>query len=171
MPEIKFSDIQEKQQQLMKMAEELMHEKDGNVILEKAPAVQKCGEELQEMANEFERQQKIKWGIKNPGTTTIVLTPHQRALVKAETGLLLEQIALVDEGGNFMRTMSNTTPDQMNIYILEHARKMKIEGEARERARVELENQFSYLESLSPEHAAMVAKVKAQPSFQKYLKK
>ncbi len=171
MPEIKLEDLIAKQQQLVAMAEQIQHEKDANKIVEMAPAIQKAGEELQELAREFEAQQNKKWGVTKAGHTEIALTREQRERVKRETGLSMETLLVKDDSGAFAKGMPGTTPQAIDVFIMDYARKLKLETEAHEKARIDLENQLRYLEGLSPQHAEQVAKVRADPAFANVLKK
>lgn len=165
MAEIKISELEAKQKQLVEMAEALMREPDGMKVAEMAPAVQKVGEELAELAAAFEQQQHAKYGINKRGMTEVVLTEHQRARVKRETGITLDSIRIPDEGGLTARMMEGTHPHFIEMKALEYARQQKIEAESNEIARVNLENQLEYLASLSPQHAEQVQKLRDDPNF------
>ena len=91
------------------------------------------------------------------------------AFAQEQTGGITGSVK--DDSGAFAKGMPGTTPQAIDVYIMDYARKLKLETEAHEKARIELENQLRYLEGLSPQHAEQVAKVRADPAFENVLKK
>lgn len=171
MAEVKIEDLQAKQHQLMALAQEMMNEPNGSKIAEMAPACQKLGQELEQLAKDFEAQQTAKYGVRSAGTTEIALTRDQKDRIKKATGLSLETVVLRDEGGIFARGMPSTNPQMIEAYAIKHAVELKLEQDSHEKSRVDLENTLSYLESLSPAHADEVRKLRADPQFAAILQK
>ena len=163
--EITVEDLQKKQSELERLAEQLQRLDDGGAIAAMAPRLEAVAKELQEMAKTFEQQQLAKHGPPVQAKTVVVLTPAQRWRIKAELGVDLEEVAIDDTDGVVAGSMPLANPRLIEFWARRAAEQKKTEEEAKRLLKAQLESLFEILELQSPALAEKVGQLKRDPQF------
>jgi hypothetical protein len=160
MPTIK--DIEERQKRLMAMFEALQREEDMTRYLQIVQQMEQEARDLESTALAFEAE-ATKRQRRATGFIEVLLTNDQRTKVLRETGINMTTVLISDPGGEVNASMPGARPEDIEKEALRQATKTKLDREARERARMELERQLDELAGQNELVAAQVAKVREDP--------
>src|SRR5215471_1822688 len=160
MPTIK--DIEERQKQLMAMFEELQREEDMTRYLQIVQRMEMAAKELEAMAIALEselakRQKRVQ------GQIEVVLTHEQRSKVLRDTGVSMTTVLIDDPAGNLSASMPAARPADIEKEALRQATRIKLEREARDKARRDMEKQLAELEQQGPLMADTVSRLRQDP--------
>jgi hypothetical protein len=160
MPSLK--DVDERRKKLLAMMEQLQKEEDMTRFLQTCQAMEALGAELAAMvlAVEAEMMQKV---VAARGAVEVTLTPEQRARISKATGVNMTTVVIADPGGEVNRGMPLAKPDDIEREAMKQATAKKAEAEAREKARMELEQSLHEMEIQNQLMAEKVARIRQQP--------
>ena len=136
MAEIKLEDLSAATEAVMAIAGEMDGLTDPAELKAKTDRLQERAATLEQMAHAYTAQEKARHGydpdqeLPGSGWSDVELTTEQRMMVLEETGLDMEIIQL--EGDSWPPLLEHMQPFQLNVIILDAARRLvaKREGEA-----------------------------------------
>jgi len=160
MPSMK--DIDERRKRLLSMLEQLQKEEDMTTFLQTCQQMEAVGAELASMVLAFEAEMKQKVTAAR-GFVEVMLTPDQRARIHKATGINMTTVLIKDPGGEVNLGMPLARPEDIEREAMKQATAKKGEVEAREKARVELEQNLHELETQNQLMAEKVARIRQQP--------
>jgi hypothetical protein len=166
MPSLK--DIDERKKRLLAMMEQLQKEEDMTRFLQTCQQMEAIGAELASLVLAFEAEMKQKVTAQR-GFVEVTLTPEQRARISKATGINMTTVLIADPGGEVNQAMPAARPDEVEREALRQATAKKAEAEAREKARVDLEQSLHEMETQSQLMAEKAARIREQPEIQAIL--
>ena len=166
MPSLK--DVDERKKKLLAMMEQLQKEEDMTRFLQTCQAMEAVGAELASMVLALEAEMKQKVTAAR-GAVEVTLTPEQRARISKATGVNMTTVLIADPGGDVSRGMPLARPEDIEREAMKQAMARKGDAEAREKARVELEQSLHEMEMQNQLMAEKVARIRQQPEIQEIL--
>ena len=163
-----MKDIDERKNRLLALIDALQREEDMTRYLTIAQEMEKVAAELDSVAAAFGAEMRGK-EKRFVGAVEVQLTPEQRARVQRETGATMTTVLLPDPSGAINARMIFAQPAEIEAEALKQARAAKMEREARENARMQLERQLRELEEQNELMAEKVAELRRQPEIRAIL--
>ncbi len=161
-----LKEIEQRQERMYKLIDQMNAQEDMNAMLQIVQQLEQEAKELESAALAFQAKMEKQYGKSRRGSIEVVLTPEQRQKVKRETGIDMTSVIIDDQSGVLNTAMPITLPPAIEAEALRQAHAMKAEKPAKEAAKKQVEEALAEIEALSPMHAELVAKVKADPRFQ-----
>ncbi len=130
-------DIKATRAMLDEIAGQMQKTKDVKELGTLSERVKLVASQLERQAITYEAQQAAllpPGAIETETRVKVQLTPQQRTMVMAETGLSLEEVELVGSGAVWLHTLPNVVPAEINRAVLKAARRLQAEQDARREA-------------------------------------
>jgi hypothetical protein len=166
MPSLK--DIDERKKKLLAMMEQLQKEEDMTRFLQTCQQMEAIGAELAGLVLALEAEMLHKVTTAR-GAVEVTLTPDQRARISKATGINMTTVLIADPGGDVSRGMPLAKPEDIEREAMRQATAKKVQAEAREKARADLEQSLHEMEIQSQLMAEKVARLREQPEIKSIL--
>lgn len=154
------------QVELIDEAMSLLGEKNGEKLLLRAKALQRKGADLAAKAKVFEIQQTINAPKPVQGSLTVKLTDEQRQRIGAETGIDMPELVLEDVGVSRSMMMEHSLPPMIEAEALRKAQAIKVDKEAKMKAKGEMRKALALLESQNnADLKKLLAEARKNPDF------
>jgi K+-sensing histidine kinase KdpD len=172
---VTLSDIEKQKQTLLDISAEFANTRDPDQIAKITERLNAATEQLHALLNTLKAQcdQQVQEALasgralpRTDAVVEVVLTPEQRAQVKAETGADIETLTLPDPGGARSITMPYTDPDEILTLALASARQRQAEAAAHANAQAAAQAALAdFQKDAPPEALALLEKAKEDPNF------
>jgi|SoiMethySBSTD1v2_1073268.scaffolds.fasta_scaffold226412_4 hypothetical protein len=162
-----LKEIEQRQQRMYKLIDEMNAQEDMTAMLEVVKKLEVEAQGLETALTDFEAKMEKQTPKIQRGAFEVVLTPEQRQRILKETGVDMRTVWIKDQGGARNAAMPATLPPVIEAEALKQAREQKALEPARQAAKRQVDQALDEISNQSPMHAEAVAKVKADPRFQK----
>ena len=165
-------DLLERQKRMAAMAERLNNAPDVETLLGWVEQLEREAKDLEKRATAWGKKMEAAYPSQKGmhGKIEVMLTPDQQAKIKGETGVTMESCVIDDPSGAINTLMKSAAPPDIYPIALDQARGKAAREKATLEARKSVDNQLAYLETISPEMAENVLRLKADPKFQEIMR-
>jgi hypothetical protein len=172
---VTLADIEQQKQVLLDISAEFANTRDPDQISQITQRLNAATDQLHALINTLKDQcnQQAQAALASgaaipyqPSVVEVVLTPEQRANVKAATNIDMTTLILPDPGGTRTLTMPFTPPEDIEALAIAAARQRQAEADALTAAQQSVNTALAdYEKSASPEALALLEKAKEDPNF------
>jgi hypothetical protein len=161
-----LKEIEQRQERMYKLIDKMNAQEDMTAMLEVVKELEEEARGLENAVLGFQAKMEKETPKTRKGAFEVVLTPEQRQRILKETGVDMRTVWIQDQAGVRNAAMPLTQPEIIEAEALKQAREQKALEPAKQAAKRQVDEALAEIEALSPTHAELVARVKADPRFQ-----